>query len=259
MKQTFRACRSFNLVANLIAGLLFAELALGTNLWAQSHHLTELRELDHDTSPPLEHIPLLPPQAGASHVVPLYKTHGIFARPQAQPDPVLQNSSFGTLSTQSGKNFLGLGTGFTGPQGSFTVQYIPPDTNGAVGTTQYVQWVNASFAVFDKATGNPIYGPAAGNTLWSGFAGANGACSKNNSGDPVAQFDKIAKRWVLMQPVFRSPYVICVAVSQTEDATGAYNRYAFSVPTGLVSRLSEIERVARRLLPHLQSISRQFI
>ncbi len=32
-------------------------------------------------------------------------------------------------------------------------QYIPPDTNGAVGATQYVQWVNASFAVFDKATG----------------------------------------------------------------------------------------------------------
>ena len=38
---------------------------------------------------------------------------------------------------------------------------------GAVGATQYVQWVNSSFAVFDKATGAVLYGPAAGNSLWS--------------------------------------------------------------------------------------------
>ena len=235
MKQTLRRVhRSSNLLAVLVVALLLADLALGANfLWAQSQHLTELRELEHDTSPPLEKIPPIPPQAGAPRVVPLYRTHGIFARPQAQPDPVIQSSPSGTLSTSSGQNFLGLGNGFTGPQGSFLVQYIPPDTNGAVGTTQYVQWVNASFAVFDKATGTSTYGPAAGNTLWSGFSAANGACSKNNSGDPVAQFDKISQRWVLMQPVFKSPYVICVAVSQTSDATGAYNRYAFSVPSGL--------------------------
>src|SRR5215813_310486 len=62
-------------------------------------------------------------------------------------------------------NFEGVGEGLAG----YNVNVAPPDTNGAVGATQYVQWVNLSFAVFDKATGNMVYGPAAGNTLWSGF------------------------------------------------------------------------------------------
>ena len=33
--------------------------------------------------------------------------------------------------------------------------WIPPDTTGAVGTTEYVQWVNAAFAVYEKSTGLP--------------------------------------------------------------------------------------------------------
>ncbi|NQW04251.1 MAG: hypothetical protein HQ485_09500 [Acidobacteria bacterium] len=41
----------------------------------------------------------------------------------------------------------------------------PPDTTGEAGLTQYVQWVNSSFAIFDKATGTVEYGPAGGNTL----------------------------------------------------------------------------------------------
>src|SRR4051794_33666102 len=45
---------------------------------------------------------------------------------------------------------------------------IPPDTNGDVGATQYVQWVNLTFRVFDKATG-AVQKTAAGNTLWTGF------------------------------------------------------------------------------------------
>jgi hypothetical protein len=39
------------------------------------------------------------------------------------------------------------------------------------GLTQYVQWVNTSFAVFNESTGAVVYGPAAGNTLWTGFGG----------------------------------------------------------------------------------------
>jgi hypothetical protein len=100
----------------------------------------------------------------------------------------------------------------------------PPDTNGAVGATQYVQWVNTAFAIYNKTTGALISGPTAGNALWSGFAGR---CQSSNSGDPIAQYDKAAGRWVMLQPVFSSPYKMCVAVSQTSDATGSYNRYEF--------------------------------
>ena len=43
---------------------------------------------------------------------------------------------------------------------------IPPDTNGAVGPTQYVQMVNSAFAVFSK-TGTKLAGPVNINTLFS--------------------------------------------------------------------------------------------
>jgi hypothetical protein len=43
------------------------------------------------------------------------------------------------------------------------------------------------------------------------------------------QYDKIANRWILTQfSISTLPYTQCVAVSTTSDATGTYNRYAFS-------------------------------
>src|SRR5258708_18239788 len=39
----------------------------------------------------------------------------------------------------------------------------------------------------------------------------------------------MAKRWILTQfSILTLPYTECIAVSTTSDATGAYNRYAFS-------------------------------
>jgi hypothetical protein len=95
------------------------------------------------------------------------------------------------------------------------------------GATQFVQWVNLSFAVFDKTTGGLVHGPVDGNTLWAGFGGP---CETRNDGDPIAQHDKAAGRWVLAQPVFVSPFTYCIAVSTTSDATGTYHRYAFPMP-----------------------------
>jgi hypothetical protein len=75
----------------------------------------------------------------------------------------------------------------------FAPDSAPPDTNGAVGATQFVQWVNESFAVFNKSNGAIVPGfPNSGNTLWSGFGGG---CEINNDGDPIAQYVKLANRW----------------------------------------------------------------
>ena len=68
----------------------------------------------------------------------------------------------------TGANFDGLGQGFTGPAGPFTGTAVPPDPNAAVGANQIVELVNTGFAVFDKS-GTTLYGPAATNTLFSGF------------------------------------------------------------------------------------------
>jgi hypothetical protein len=145
------------------------------------------------------------------------------------PDPVVQSIASPFVGTTAGLNFAGVGNGDYG----FSPDAAPPDTNGAVGATQYVQWVNESFAVFDKA-GALKMGPVAGNTLWAGFdvGGVGAACGVNNDGDPIVQYDKAAGRWVFTQfSVSTTPYLQCVAVSTTSDATGTYNRYAFSYGT----------------------------
>ena len=121
------------------------------------------------------------------------------------------------------QNFLGVGNGFPG----YSVPDAPPDTTMAVGDTQVLQWVNVSYTVCSK-TGS--CGPAIlGNTLWRNGIPST-LCANNNDGDILAQFDRKADRWVVMQNVFVSPYAVCIAVSTSPDANGTYNVYQFSVP-----------------------------
>ena len=142
---------------------------------------------------------------------------------QAMEDGAIQTSSGPLVSAIVGLNLLGVGNGFPG----YSIPDAPTDVNLAVGDTQVLQWVNVSYAIFDKTTGAVIMGPILGNAFWSGFGGA---CQTNNSGDIIAQWDKVAHRWVATQNVFSSPYMTCVAISTTPDATGTYYRFAYPQP-----------------------------
>src|SRR5438105_6726735 len=181
-------------------------------------------EVQHDTSTPLRQMPpALRAQGQRVHPVLPLPRHGGGGVTAA--DPVLQSLIAQPLAPALTLNFDGVGNGFSGPAGTFTVAGAPPDTNGSVGPNHYVQIVNTDFAVFDKS-GAAIFGPVPINTLWSGFGGA---CESNNDGDPVVEYDKLADRWVIAQPSFSTtPYLECVAVSTTADPTGSYNRYSFS-------------------------------
>jgi hypothetical protein len=176
----------------------------------------------HDLSPPLFAIPPAPRATG-------HKTrdHEKLPRPTNpnRNDPVAQTQPATALAPTTTFNFDGVGNGFSGPQGNFTVNSAPPDTNGDVGPNHYVQIVNTDFAIFNKS-GTVLYGPVPINTLWSGFGGG---CQTNNDGDPVVLYDSISDRWVISQfSVSTTPYLQCVAVSQTGDPTGAYYRYSFN-------------------------------
>ena len=88
-----------------------------------------------------------------------------------------------------------------------------------------VTMANLHFQIFDKS-GNSLFGPAANNTLWSGFGGP---CQTENAGDPVVLYDQLADRWILTQFTANGPtFFECIAVSQTNDPTGSYFRYAIS-------------------------------
>jgi hypothetical protein len=143
-----------------------------------------------------------------------------------QTDAAVQGSAPANTAPVLGSGVPGLGVGFTGPAGSFQVQYAPPDTSGAVGATQYVQVVNTGLAVFDKTTKNVVLGPIPTNALWQGMGGR---CASDNDGDAVVVYDKTANRWVVSQfAVTTTPYYQCVAVSKTSDATGGWWTYAFN-------------------------------
>jgi hypothetical protein len=134
--------------------------------------------------------------------------------------------------------------------------YVPPDTNGDVGGEFYVEWVNASFSVYDKNTGQldsrmaaqcapspptTVTPACAGNSIWAGFTGSSGQslCSSANEGDPIVKFDRFANRWIFTQFAFREvdsgigtggPYYQCVAVSSGPDPlSSTYQRYAYRI------------------------------
>jgi hypothetical protein len=205
------------------AAMLLLLVSMPFSLYSQSVHG---QLVGHDVSKALRDMPVIPPQWDNFSEHPV---KGLPALLNGGKDGALQTAPIISSATVSGiTNFDGVGVS-TG----YTISGEPPDTEGSVGTTQYVQWVNVAFAVFDKATGAKVFpasGFANGNTIWSGFS--SGRCNTDNSGDPIVLFDKQAQRWIFTQfAVSTTPYFQCVAVSQTADATGAYNRYAYSFGT----------------------------
>jgi hypothetical protein len=215
-------CVTKTILAALCLTLLLRSAALSQVVQT---HPDVFQALKHDVSPPLRDIKPAPPVPGPPHVM-----QRLWARPPkfapAQRDPVLQTSQGPRISVTPGVNFDGINE--AAQQAASGLLAVPPDTNGAVGTNQFVQWVNYAFAVFDKA-GNRVQAPLAGKNLWAPFLrnDRKDQCANNNSGDPIAQYDKAAGQWVLTQPVFTSPYVICFAVSQK---SGGYSLYEFPMP-----------------------------
>jgi hypothetical protein len=180
-----------------------------------------IRDTKHDTSPPLRDIAsLVKPKGGADREAAFPRTTGS-ARVNLQRDPVAKQLAAPLTGVNTLINFEGQSADDN--RKVFGFAFVPPDTNGAVGPTQYVQMVNVTMAVYDKKTGNRVLGPAAISSIWAGFGGT---CENEDGGDPVVVYDQIANRWLVSQFQFDNSQ--CVAISATSDATGAYHRYQFS-------------------------------
>ena len=211
----------------VVAFLTIVCLALPT-FAQQSKTVTEgpivIKEFKHDTGPLLREVaPLFPEfDTPSQHEIENNVNPNHPWSNKVERDPVLQTAENSpTLQTPNfGLEFDGIGY-----DDNFFCNCMPPDNDGAPGTTQYVQYVNLTYQVFDKS-GNTVLGPLSGNDFWSGFGGS---CESDNSGDPIVRFDAAAQRWVVAQFAINgsAPDYECVAVSRTKDATGSYHRYAF--------------------------------
>jgi len=179
------------------------------------------RDYRHDVSPPLRNIEPVATPPRHEHEANI-NPH-INAAHQNQLDPVVQSSPFAAAMPGTMLNFDGIG--YPGV-GCFCA---PPDTNGEVGLSQYVQIVNEGYQVFNKSTGASVFGPVSITTIWSGFGGV---CQTAGDGDPVVLYDQLADRWVISQFAGSSvPTDECIAVSTSSDATGSFNRYGFHLGT----------------------------
>ena len=131
---------------------------------------------------------------------------------EVAPAPVITAAGAAVEQQTQGKrpavpmleSFDGLGSGFTGPQGTATFRN-PSDNSLAVGPDHIVQIVNTRIAVYSKKgahydkTGTVIYGPVATNAIFTGFGGA---CEARDNGDAVVRYDQLAKRWLIVMPIF---------------------------------------------------------
>ena len=143
-----------------------------------------------DVSPPLRDMPQIPVKA-------LDQPHEQFNLPTGTgtahkdaPDTVVQRV-FGALAMPAPiLNFDGI------PFPGVGCNCAPPDTDGEVGATQYVQMVNEGYQVFNKTTGASVLGPSSIVSVWTGFGGV---CETNGHGDPVVLYDQLANRWLISQ------------------------------------------------------------
>ena len=159
-----RTSRVLSILGSLLASLLaiptlHAQEGQGPLLAAQAAASPPIfeRSVKHDLSPALWHTPPIPPtiRPQAMQIRRPRMPRGRGPRPLIVQDPLIQASPGAEAMPSTSQNFEGVGNNDS---------VLPPDPNGAVGPSHYVQWVNLSFAVFSKS-GDLLYGPAASNTL----------------------------------------------------------------------------------------------
>ena len=118
----------------------------------------------------------------------------------------------------------------------------PPDDNGDVGPTYYIQTINSSIGIYTKATGNRVAAFTFNAFMSQGNFG--NLCDTDNFGDPVVLYDTYEDRWVITDFAFQldgsgnvtnPPGAFqCFAVSKTGDpVNGGWNYYSIASPGAL--------------------------
>ena len=118
----------------------------------------------------------------------------------------------------------------------------PPDTNGDVGPTYYIQTINTAVGIYRKSDGVRV--AAFGFNALMSQGNFGNLCDTNNFGDPVVLYDSFEDRWVLTDfafqidgfgsVVFPPGAFQCFAVSKTGDpVAGGWNFYWINTANGL--------------------------
>ncbi len=114
----------------------------------------------------------------------------------------------------------------------------PPDPNGDIGLTHYVEMVNLAIGMFNKSTGAVLWRGTI-NQFWSGV-NTGTPCNNSHMGDPVVLYDAQAGRWLISDFAFGynpwtgqiyPPFYECVAISKGEDPVSS-GWYYYAIHAG---------------------------
>jgi hypothetical protein len=130
------------------------------------------------------------------------------------------------------------GLGFAWANNSY-----PPDPNGDVGPTYYIQTINHGIGIYTKTTGSLVIAISI-NDFMKGLTGHFGnLCDTDNLGDPVVVYDTFENRWIISDLAFKVTGINidnppgtfqCFAVSKSGDpVSGGWEYYSIEISGGV--------------------------
>ena len=111
--------------------------------------------------------------------------------------------------------------------------FIPPDTMGAVGATQFMETTNGVYAIYSKT--GALQSMVRGDDFWAAAGGA-----PNLNGDARVMYDTRSSRWIV-ESFGASLDTIQIAVSNTSDALGPWQSTSF---TGFAGGIADYPTLA---------------
>ncbi len=120
-----------------------------------------------------------------------------------------------------------IGANFKGSERGTHSGFVPPDTNGVIGPSHFVELINGRYTVYTRT------GVVAQTLNLDGFFAAAGAGPTNYAFDPRVAYDPFSQRWfavALDNP--GAPNNFLFAVSKTSDPTQGWNGFKIDSDLG---------------------------
>ncbi len=190
-------------------GGLTAYQAVHADLVAQSR--IQARSAERGATLDMPYYDIEKPKSGVSAVP---ETEATARTIVARTAPPLAN--IGVNQQTTGLTFESIDLNACAPIYGFN--FTPPDTEGAIGPTQFATIQNGCYRWHDKATGAPI---GALDTSANGFWPASVDPSDNAGGDPRVRFDRLTDTWVISAFTRDAVNRIVFAISDGPVISGA--------------------------------------
>ncbi len=122
-----------------------------------------------------------------------------------------------------------IGQNFSGNAFSEGVGVTPPDTDGAVGLSHYVEFTNGKFAIFNKSNGSLATAKISDTTFWQNA----GLSITTGLSDTRILFDHASQRWFAVEiTTAATGNSVLVARSNTSDPTAGWKATSYVANSG---------------------------